>query len=95
MNAISCRCRTINRGYNRAVINILKFDTHLVVGCAIAAGDVAANHSLAIAFENLIHSQSLAMRIRSFTMSVMSLTLKCKLLQYLLAAVLGILFRSD
>ena len=51
MNAISCRCRTINRGYNRAVINILKFDTHLVVGCAIAAGDVAANHSLAIAFE--------------------------------------------
>ena len=51
MNAISSRYRTINRGYNKVVISILKFDTHLVVGSAIAASDVAANHSLATAFK--------------------------------------------
>ena len=47
MNVISCRCRSFNRGYNRVFISILKFDTHLVVGSAVSAGDVAESHSLA------------------------------------------------
>ena len=33
--------------YNRVFISILKFDTHLVVGSAVSAGDVAVSHSLA------------------------------------------------
>ena len=49
VNAITCR--SFNRGYSGVVINILKFDTHLVVGSAVTAGDVAANHRLPTASE--------------------------------------------
>ena len=33
MNAIFCRCRSFNRGYNRVV----RFNTHFVVGSAVTA----------------------------------------------------------
>lgn len=49
MNTITCR--SFNRGYSGVVINILKFTIHLVVGSAVTAGDVAANHRLATASE--------------------------------------------
>ena len=51
MNTISCRCRSFNRSYDGVVISILKFDTHLVVGSAVTAGEVVANHRLATAYE--------------------------------------------
>ena len=56
MNAISCRCRRFNRGYIRAFISILKFDTHWVVGSAVSAGDVAASHSLAAAASKITYT---------------------------------------
>ena len=56
MNAISCRCRSLNRGYNRVFISILKFDIHLVVGSAVSAGDVAASHSLATAASEISYT---------------------------------------
>ena len=52
MNAISCICKSFNRGYNRVDIHILMFDTYLVVSSAVTACDhVAANHRLATASE--------------------------------------------
>ena len=77
MNAISSRYRTINRGYNKVVISILKFDTHFVVGTPPVT--LLRTTVWPPLLKNLIHLQSLAMRIRSFTMSITSLTLKCKL----------------
>ena len=56
MNAISCRCRRFNRGYNRVFISILRFDTHWVVGSAVSAGDVAASHSLAAAASKITYT---------------------------------------
>ena len=56
MNAISCRCRSLNRGYNRVFISILKLDTHLFVGSAVSAGDVAASHSLATAASEITYT---------------------------------------
>ena len=56
MNAISYRCRSFNRGYNRVFIIILKVDTHLVVGSAGSAGDVATSHSLAAAAFKIIYT---------------------------------------
>ena len=51
MNTISWGCRSFNRSYDGVVISILKFDTHLVVGSAVTAGEVVANHRLATAYE--------------------------------------------
>ena len=56
MNAISYRCRSFNRGYNRVFIIILKVDTHLVVGSAGSAGDVATSHSLAAAASKITYT---------------------------------------
>ena len=41
----------LQQRHNRVFISIMKFDTHLVVGSAVAAGDVAASHSLAATSE--------------------------------------------
>ena len=56
MNAISCRCRSFNRGHNRVFIIILKVDTHLVVGSAGSAGDVATSHCLATAASKITYT---------------------------------------
>ena len=66
--------------------------THLVVGSAITAGDVATNHRLATTSEisdTLAEfSNEFKNEIRRITISVTSLTLKCKLLQKEIVSIL-------